>query len=505
MTLRRSEQTPVCELGLTSQLLSTWRAGGLETASEEEARVISTHVQKCPACRAHLRAYEEIDVALRTQSVPQPGDDLWAATQQRLAPRHEHEARTSRRRRGPLSWGAIAATAAAILLVAGFVQLLATHMPERNSSGAVAVTWHKILLPAGSVVGYGHTVAVAPSDGRTAYVCAISPSAASVSSPSSVSALPSGIARVYLTHDAGTRWQQTAEVPSLRHDINACLVTVDELNPAMAVVVLAWSQVPEHQLSSSVTASYATFDSGLSWHALTDPNLFAVAQLATARHTTYAILNSPYTTSPAPQLIASSDSWKTWRPIDHDIAASGQQVQSLWVDPASGAILVQARGNDNTFRHLWLSNNGGASWTTLPSPQSNLFLARAGLPGAPWYVCGIRSETGAAAGPYAVQCSSDGFRTWLHRPSLNRPTERDFTITADGALLAIGDAARQPTVYRLAYGSQDWERLAALSTSVPDNADIFFSGDTRVAALWALPPFTADLAEVSSVAVAAYH
>jgi hypothetical protein len=504
MTLRRSEQAQVCELGLTSQLLSTWRAGGLETASGEQARLISTHVQTCPACRAHLKAYDAIDVALRTQSVPQPDGDLWASTQERLASRHEREVPTARRRPGRVTWGAIAATAAAILLVAGFVQVLATHIPGRTSSGAAAITWHTVRLPAGSVVGYNHTVAVAPSDGHTAYVCAISPSAARVSTPSSASTLPSGTARVYRTRDAGTHWQQTAALPSLRHDINACLVTIDELNPATAVVVLAWSQVPAHQLSSSVTASYATFDSGLSWHVLTDPNLFAVAQLATARQTTYAILNSPYTSSLGPQLIASSDSWKTWRSIDHAMTASGQQVQSFWADPASGAILVEARDNDTSFLHLWLSNNGGVSWTALPSPPSNYFIARAGLPGTPWYVCGLRSETGAAAGPYALQCSSDGFRTWQHRPSLNRPTERDFTITADGALVAIGDATRQPSVYRLAYGSQDWERLAALPRSAPDHADILFSGDTRVATLWALPPLTADLAEVSSVVVAAY-
>lgn len=504
MMPRRSEQTPLCELGLTSQFLSTWRAGGLEAASAEQARVISTHVQACPACRAHLKAYDAIDVALRTQSVPPPSDDLWAATQERLAPRHEREARTARGRRGRVSWGAIAATAAAILLVAGFVQVLVTRMPGRISTGVAAITWHKIRLPAGSVVGYDHTVAVAPSDGRTAYVCAISPSAASVSTPSSASALPRGTARVYLTRDAGTHWQQTATLPSQRHDINVCLVAVDELNPATAVAVLAWSQVPAHQLSSSVTASYATFDAGQSWRALTDPNLFAVAQLATVRHTTYAILNSPYTSSLGPQLIASSDSWKTWQPIDHDIVASGQQVQSLWADPASGAILVEARDNDTSFLHLWLSNNGGVSWTALPSPPSNYFIARSGLPGTPWYVCGVRSETGAAAGPYALQCSSDGFRTWQHRPSLNRPTEREFTIVADGALLVIGDAARQPTVYRLAYGSQDWERLALLPTSASPNADIQFSGDARVATLWALPPLTPDLAAASSVFVAAY-
>lgn len=501
MTARRSEQTLVCELGLTSQLLSTWRAGA---ASQGQARAISTHVQTCPVCRAHLKAYDAIDVALRTQSVPQPGDDLWSATRERLAPRHGREARLARRGRGRVSWGAVAATAAAVLLVAGFVQVLATHMSGKTSSGATAISWRKILLPAGSVVGYDHTVAVAPSDGRTAYVCAISASASSSATQSSASALPSGIAMIYLTRDAGTHWQQTAALPSLRRDINACLVTVDELNPATAVVVLAWSQMPAHQISSSVTAVYATFDSGLSWHALTDPNLIAVAQLATAWNTTYAILNSPDTTSPAPRLIASSNSWKTWQPIDHDIAAAGQQVQSLWADPASGAILVEARDNDTSFLHLWLSNSGGVSWTQLSTPPSNHFFAHAGLPGTPWYVCGVRSESGAAGGPYALQCSNDGFRTWQHRPNLNRPTERDFTIAADGALLAIDDASRQPTVYRLAYGSQDWEKMGTLPTAAPDNADILFSGDARVGTLWALPPVTPDVAEVSSVVVAAY-
>src|SRR5258708_19693615 len=112
------ERIPACALGLTAATLSAWRDQSLSAAEAEQIRA---HVAPCPACQQRLADYEAIAHALRAQRVLAPDERLWRAVRAGMA---------QPRQRAPLNlphvplWQTLVATAAALLLVAGFAQML---------------------------------------------------------------------------------------------------------------------------------------------------------------------------------------------------------------------------------------------------------------------------------------------------------------------------------------------------------------------------------------------
>ncbi|HEY7848805.1 MAG TPA: zf-HC2 domain-containing protein, partial [Ktedonobacterales bacterium] len=110
--------TLTCAVGVTPERLSAWRDGLLPA---DQAEWLATHVAGCPACGARLRDYEQIDAALREQTIPRAAANPWSAMRQRLTTYERRKRRGLPRR---AAWGGLGALVAAALLVALFAGLL---------------------------------------------------------------------------------------------------------------------------------------------------------------------------------------------------------------------------------------------------------------------------------------------------------------------------------------------------------------------------------------------
>src|SRR5690348_5411696 len=324
-----------CSLGLTSEMLSTWLADGLD---DQETERIRTHIPTCRECQNCLTAYNKLNGVLRAQRVPHPSENVWSPLRLRLL-QVQQQVRTNHT---PTRWrslvGGLGVLAAILLVAVAFFQLFRSHS---IGSSAVKLTWTKVSFPTNSVLAYGHKVAVSASDGDTAYVCTIASQAQTQTDT------PAGAASVWMTRDRAIHWTQASPLLTARHDITACYVIVSDNQPSTALVVVSWSQTFGPQLSSDQAAGFVTTDSGVSWHEVDDPRSLGITQFAAIKGKIYALIGPactpelPLTTSNDClwHLYMISDSWQTWQPIWQPIDQTPTQnsrpigARGFWLDP----------------------------------------------------------------------------------------------------------------------------------------------------------------------------
>jgi hypothetical protein len=467
------EHVSVCEHGIPAHALSAWRDGDL---SADEARRIAAHVDTCPASRARLADYATIIDALRAQPVPPAQDRVWQGVRAHIGQirqtRGDNLPRlgTGGSRRQLVGYlGGIAAVLAVSVLLVGFALTL-THGPAARPSVpsvfspapptatrlplAVPLTWRSVTAPAG-------TLAIAPGNGDVAYVCAVSADGAHVS--------------IWVTRDRAAHWSRTAAVP-VPAGTTQCLVTVDGLQPAIAVVAVTGVKLGGSPRLTDF-ASYVTFDGGHTWRALAVSGSlpYLTLQFSTRATVTYAHLRVANGQQEDDVLATSSDHMRTWHPLFHGVSASvglgagGLGGTAFWLNPTDGALLVQ--GTDA----FWSSANAGGSWTRLAVPgfgsAAETVVVQAPVGGRPWHLCAANESLDPQnPHPHSLTCSTDGGRTWQILPGLNRtftnPPKGTFVypvgvvaIASDGAILAVLIGPPTNVVYRLPADTQQWQSL----------------------------------------------
>lgn len=500
------ETTPVCEHGIAALTLSAWRDGDL---SEAEAAAISAHVGSCAAAQVHLAGYDAIIQALRSQTVPVASERLWRDLETRFGTPQQQGGMVPRAvgrpgatRTGRLV-GTLAAVAAALLIVAGFVRVLApqgrsTSPMTTHPLSPLQLTWAPATLPLGMQFYGVSQVAPAPTNGDVAYGCV---------SPLDVTGKPApgatgGATTVWVTSDRAAHWTPAGTLPLVRHDITLCAVLVDDLNPTHLLATATWQRQPGLALDPQQSLAFSSTDGGASWQPLANPQDTQITDFATYGSTTYATFVYSGDGSPQHVLYASDDGMRTWRPIDAQINAADDLAGVLWVRPNTGGLLLQA-GNLNApegknITHLWTSDDGGAHWTQLTNvPDASGFVARPSQAGKPWTICGTNFEKTANPNwPGALACSTDGGRTWVQRPlpystngvaAISQPQDGRYFgaqivgITDSGDIIAqVGLTAN--TLYRLVPGRSQWQSLGSAPSPY---VSVYYVQDSGHGMLWA--------------------
>jgi hypothetical protein len=374
----------------------------------------------------------------------------------------------------------IGMVAAALALLTGCAQ--APSVPRSPTATPTSLppaplAWQAAAFPPGyNSLGAIHgPLAFAPSDGNTAYVCGVTGAGNQDSAPG-----------VWVTHDRAAHWTRMADLPVSR-TIGWCWIVVDSLNPAIAVAIVSWAPndlgpVPNFDLD------FATFDGGATWRQLGgNPEPFLVKQLATRQGTTLAILDSGVGGGDI-RLWISTDQMRTWQPVSGPWGPEGWGNPVVWVNPGSGAILLQT-GVDTA--RLWGSTDGGQHWSRLKTPtlDATTVLVAPPAAGKPWQICGITPYSADPSNGGQLLCSQDGGQTWAQRPlltvTLSGPkgsytqTGYPFAMTDDGTVLAELVQPPPNALYRLPPGAVAWQSLGPipsddLATAVVPGAGVLW-------------------------------
>lgn len=389
----------------------------------------------------------------------------------------------------------------ALLLFAAIVAQVIRH---NSSTAATSIVWHEVEIPSGVTFPYFHALAIAPSDGDLAYACALSAKTQGVSSPSAQVIAPA----IWVTRDRAAHWRKVANLPTSRADINACWLTVDELDPSIAVAVVAWPQRIT-SLTPDTTVSFVTTDGGATWRQLANDMDYAISEFVTQPKITYAYLFAPLAAPLQHNLLASYDGMHVWRPVDQSIVESGQHVQRFWVMPDTREILAEAGIPGTGVTHLWLTHDGGAQWVQLPSPDATYFVVQTPVADQQWHMCAVHYAPSNASNspqplPDRLECSEDSGRTWVQRPILaissggtgghspGQSTEERgvalIALTHAGDVLFDDNLADAHSLYRLTEGSNKWQYIGALPRTSAQS--IVYVAAPNAGVLWALPVTT---------------
>lgn len=457
-----------CALGVTDEALSALRD---EALSPNEVRRLAEHLPGCPVCSERVARYEQVGTLLRGQRLAGPNANLWkdvrAAVVSGRAPSMARDGWWAMRRH---RWSGVGAIAAALtvallfgLVLHGFQAVgsgvtttlaptataiqAATRAPTAPATSTALPllppvpgtppSWQRYTLPAGFSLFYPvSTLAIAPSDGNTAYMCQGG----------------AALARVIVTHDRGASWTERSGVAL---GSTCSLDVVDQLDPNIV-------------LAGAAEQMFVTRDGGATW-ASTSPSLVGIFSLATQDSRSFALGRFGTTVN---RLEVSDDGMRTWRPVDDAIAG---EVQSFWQDATSGHLLAA------TPRSFWTSDDGGSHWSQLSGldGRSANYVARATGDGN-WQICSL------------TQCTTDSGRAWVPIPPLvvkgtvigSDTSDRPLALASDGSLLASLPGL---DLYRLPLAGARWQVLGA-----PPDQPLYFAiyapaaGGSGV--LWALPP-----------------
>jgi hypothetical protein len=349
-------------------------------------------------------------------------------------------------------------------------------------------------LPDNLTFGSGDfNFAVAPSDGRTAYLCDVSPPPAGTPTPSGETS------RFWVTHDRGAQWTPALEI-SEQPNATWCAVEIDAFDPSLVVLISSYvdpSAAPPGPVGPlpNQTVSEVTFDGGLTWQRLAGNQV--IFQPTTVNGVTFALratqlgqnLSVPVTT----ELVMSGDHWHTWTPIDTTIRAASPhlQVRDYTLDPTTGALLVSMWDMTGGPFQLWSSTDTGQHWRTQPLPVGdgtgfNQLVIHPPSRDAARHVCDAAQGNMGTS----VVCSADGGTTWT------QPIEYPLTqwyhfggFASDGALLLVAGLGADAqgnvfgaVLYRLPSGATTWQTLGPLPGPI-----VVCTSGPGTGILWALP------------------
>lgn len=368
--------------------------------------------------------------------------------------------RGKRNRRFDTIGGALILAALVIYLVAQFLGIGASTQKQPQASATTPIGsptpvpgtgW--TLLPNLSSQQQSVTLALAPSDAQVAYQ-------SDLPSPRCASCAPKSPA-LQGTTDGGRTWQVLALPTQLGDYWTTGGVLLDQLavSPLDARVVFltvsSYVVGPCQALAQTqppCAATFASRDSGHSWHPLSLPDGGVLSELepnepplqagasASGGQRLYAVTYMYSQTSgsgPVPwseRLVVSSDGGQTWQVADAVLNSLNQFVTSYAVDPAHGMILVTtlpAQGGTGNPT-VWSSQDGGGTWTQSAAPADCFgpILATDAQGHSDFYVVG----TGASV----VCATTDVGATWMEAPTGGMPfplKDGPFAGTGDGSVV----------------------------------------------------------------------
>lgn len=526
-----ADTIPACAEGQTAGALSSWRDGALNPVESER---LSRHLTECAACRARLAEYDDIADGLRAIRVPDPIGGYRRDPRASSAPRRGRSWRSLRATPRMRVAGSVGAVAAVLLIALAFAQVFVglhhiaagTHTPTMAHATVTAtvnvtpvalppLAWHVLPpLPDGSAISgspyttpgpllFGTTGMIAPSDGTTAYACAMQPPYSG--GPPPMKAL------FFATHDTAQTWSPILTIPA-EHGATECVVTVDALNPTVVLASSAYAfRTVGPSPNSAVT--YLSQDGGAHWQRLPGDQL--IVQPATRQGVTYALhevqtgtfSNAPTTVN----LAVSRDGMRTWTAIDGALMLQSGHTympQQFWLNPNSGNLLLETMDQANSDAlTLWHSEDAGAHWQSFEQPLATNanpnYVVQAPVAGQPWHVC-VAGYRFPGQGQNTLACTLDNGATWNLRTALEPPYGASvsgkgpvpsigapvvFAVSNDGAVLAVaaqGVAADGSitgyALYRLPQGASQWQSLG----SVPEYRLLYVPAPAS-GILWAVP------------------
>lgn len=540
---------PPCTLGLTADDLSAWRDHYL---SATDIARMTEHVYGCRACQRIIAADETLASVLLADQPPAPDPRNWPRLHARIAGASpaasvQRPVAPSPRCGRAAVWSSVGAVAAVLLISALFFRLFGEQAVLRQGKTAhkttpagtpaplVAVApttpitghplaWQGRNAPASVVPPPGNQsltngITVAPSDARTAYICAAANTAGS------------NPVAIWATHDGAQTWAHMTDVPNTG-SVAECSMIVDAHNPERLSLYISGQDT---RTFKSLLLSYISDDGGRTWRRINDDVI--LLGLSTSGNTGVAVVRpmdslAGYVPSGAKpresRLAVSHDDFHTWQPIDGQFDPQTEIVSQVWQRPGDGALLADvatrhasAAGTPSstsgvaspfpyTFQ-LWQSNDLGAHWTPFPEPANladsspvfySPYLVAEPSGSEPWRVCSVAAPSATGQHDSLLGCTLDGGATWTSRP-LPKPsgacdascvTQQVGAISqarllSDGTLIGDFSIVASPGKYsdfhvlRLTPGTAQWQDLGPLpgngviiAGNSPDSAVVSYSG-----------------------------
>jgi hypothetical protein len=499
-------RTPVCAEAIGDETLAFWRDGFLRDAAT--ARRLDAHTPGCASCQRRLAAMESFGAAVRRQRIPAPDPLLWRRLEARLAGGSSRASllfdMNARTFTAGAMVSALGAVAAVVLIAMSFLTLFSSIRPpgaptdiftRQASATATAkpsptssLDWRAGSLPADfASQPQQPSVVVAPSDGRLAYSCLLTP--------------VSGGTRpaIWRTEDRAATWTRAGALPITRSDLLSCALLLDEGEPAIAVASVSYGAfyagAPDH------IAHFATYDRGATWAPVADAEVTYYQKLITRQKIKFVLRDiAPRDRPDDSRLATSVDNMQSWQRIDKPLLAHGLVVSDFWLDDVTGALVAMVRpANSGNFPlQFWRSNDQGATWTMLADQQADLGVAGGGFarPTGSWSLCAITPVDSAA--PLTVLCTADGGQTWsrFHRTApMASPGDLSDELRAlmwqvifkrdDGKfIIAVMDPERALNLLLLDPVSGTWTALGQTATALLRLAPNASGGE---GVLWAIP------------------
>ncbi len=340
-------------------------------------------------------------------------------------------------------------------------------------SKTMALAWRQVTFPSGFDL-QSWRLAESPVDGRDLWLCA----------PTQGDDFT-----IWASRDAGVTWASVGRITAATPEPASCALVADQGSATSLAAVITWGSGEAGTLRS---ISELSADGGADWYALQGDMQLQV--LATMKGRTYAILHdTANAATPGPGLVMSVDGLRTWQAINPPGKSAQDSIFQFWLGPSAGD-LAAASIQDT----LWHSENAGASWTQLPTPDAQTSLG-AWLPQmGHWLFC---SHPGTPPN-MTLTCSGDQGKSWQQEPTFADTLQcascgkggapySDMqvciptAIATDGSLLAgcplsgtdDVEGATQFALYRLAPNATAWTMLGA----APGGFTLLASGQ-----LWSL-------------------
>ncbi|HEY1387479.1 MAG TPA: hypothetical protein VGF38_02955 [Ktedonobacterales bacterium] len=360
-----------------------------------------------------------------------------------------------------------------------------TPTPAGNVDQGAPLAWQPIANPAGFQprLTSANILAVAPSDGRTAYACA-QPNADPPAAP----------LRGWVTHDGGATWS-TLPLPQVA---GWCSLVVDEVNPRD--VLLGFSHNPPAGGTTLPDLYYRSTDGGANWQDMPTLDGSVVYQFAARGSAIYALrVTNPLSDTATAELQASGDGMATWRAVDGSLHSGQSGVGQFWLNPYNGELLAtnvpSSTVTTTSSTMVWRSSDGGAHWSDLKAPAYGLtsVIVRPPQPNHAWDICVSDFTASPTTAPSNLLYCGDDSGQGRHDVTAldigDATTTPHYTaFTSDGSLLAIsmattGSGATTYDVYRLPSGASRWQALGP----TPEFSLLYASTADGDGMLWSVP------------------